>query len=205
MRDTTKSIAQIVKAAISATALLLATKTANADLLADCKRVYDQQEWSEAIKLCKRAADKDNAEAAGKLAFIYENGMGVEITYQQSIYWWTKAANTGDPYYQSVIGTRYYRGGQGVVQDYKKAFSWYLLAAKQDYDLAQMELSRMYERGQGVQQDNLRAYMWANIASRNGWLTARRDSLAGKLDPKALNRAQEMTRKCLASNYKSCD
>jgi len=183
----------------------LATKTANADLLADCKRVVDKREWSEAIKLCKRAADKDNAEAAGKLAFIYENGMDVKINYQQSIYWWTKAANTGDPKYQTIIGDRYRHGGRGVIQDYKQAFSWYLLAARQGYEASQFELSRMYEQGEGIEQDNLRAYMWANIASRNGWLTERRDFLAKKLDPKALTRAQEMARKCLASNYKNCD
>ena len=159
---------------------------------------------NEAIKHCGNSADEGEAEAARKLAIIYENGYGVTKDYKKSIHWWTRAATIGDLSSQESLARRFELGGQGVIQDYSKAFYWYRLAAVKGSDSAQIELSRLYEHGMGVKEDGLRAYMWANIASREGWMTVRRDRLAAKLDAKSLNRAQEMSHKCINTNYKEC-
>jgi hypothetical protein len=49
--------------------------------------------------------------------------------------------------------------------------------------------------------------MWLNFAAAQGIATAvaNRDIIAAKLTPEQLAQAQELARKCQASNYKQCD
>ena len=43
-----------------------------------------------------------------------------------------------------------YDNGQGVTQNYAKAFEWYSKAAAQEYAIAQTNLGVMYANGRGV-------------------------------------------------------
>jgi len=76
---------------------------------------------------------------------------------------------------------------------------------------AQFNLGVMYDKGQGVTQDFILAYMWLNIGAsslsgEDGEQAATvRDSVAKKMKPGQIERAQEMARKCQASNFKNCD
>jgi hypothetical protein len=104
-----------------------------------------------------------------------------------------------------------YRRGRGVTQDYSEALKWYRLAAQQGDWSAQSNLGSMYSKGQGVTQDYARADMWYSLAaSRSGGesrerATRHRDSVATHLSPAQVARAQEMARKCEASDFKNCD
>ena len=50
-----------------------------------------------------------------------------------------------------------YLNGEGVKQDYKKAFEWFSKAAEQGNTEAQLHLGQMYYNGEGVNQDDKKA------------------------------------------------
>ena len=64
----------------------------------------------------------------------------------------------------------------------------------------------MYGLGQGVLQDELRAHLWFNIAAANGSKIGReyRDNIAEGLTLAQIEKAQDMARRCMESDYKDC-
>ena len=57
-------------------------------------------------------------------------------------------------------GEAYYFGTDTVLQDYKKAFTWYQRAALRGHPLAQCQLGLMYREGQGITKDEKKAFDW---------------------------------------------
>lgn len=53
-----------------------------------------------------------------------------------------------------------YDDGRGVPKDASEAAKWYLRAANQGVDRAQLKLAYMYREGRGMPQDRVRAHMW---------------------------------------------
>ncbi len=70
-----------------------------------------------------------------------------------------KAAEQGDEVAQYNLGVMYYLG-DGIKQDYEKAFYWFQKAAEQNYAPAQYNLSVMYKNGEGIKQDYEKAFYW---------------------------------------------
>ena len=99
-----------------------------------------------------------------------------------------------------------YFNGKGVPQNYKTAVKWYKLAAKHGHALSQGKLSAMYALGQRVTKDWVFAHMWGNIAATNGYkLGAKlRDSVAKKMTPADISKAQDLARECIRKKYKGC-
>ena len=62
----------------------------------------------------------------------------------------------------------YYKGEEGVVQDYAAAVAQYRLAAAQGYDRAQIDLGNMYSKGYGVAQDYHRLLKRAAVEQAGG-------------------------------------
>ena len=96
--------------------------------------------------------------------------------------------------------------GTGVAVNNKTAVKWLTLAAKQGYAKAQINLGVNYEFGKGVLTDTKRAYMWYNISAYNGQKSAGEYKLkiAKNMTSSQLNTAQDMSRRCLESNYTDC-
>ena len=99
-----------------------------------------------------------------------------------------------------------YENGYGVLQDYKEAVKWYTLSAEQGESGSQNNLGVMYDGGEGVLQDYVRAHMWFNIAASNGNELApeNRDNVAKVMSSAQIVEAQDLAKKCLASNYQEC-
>ena len=116
------------------------------------------------------------------------------------------AADQGNALAQFNLGFMYEQG-QGVTQDYKEAVKWYRLSADQGYASAQNNLGLMYDKGQGVTQDYARAHMWLNISASSGHKNAEanRNIVAKKMTQTQIEKAQEMARLCMKTNYKNCD
>jgi len=87
-----------------------------------------------------------------QIAYMYENGQGVERDLNKAFEWYTKSAEQGDEYAQYNLGV-IYKNGQGVESDNKKAFEWYTKAAAQGNIDAQTDLGRLYATGEGVEKD----------------------------------------------------
>ena len=61
-----------------------------------------------------------------------------------------------------------YAKGNGVEQDYEKAFDWYMKAAEQENRDAQYSVAVMYESGEGVERDLYKALYLYNVAADQG-------------------------------------
>jgi TPR repeat protein len=83
---------------------------------------------------------------------------------------------------------------------------WYRLAAEQRHADAQYNLGVMYYNGVGVLEDYVYAHVWWNIAASSGRKDAseNRDTIAKRMTPSQIERAQDLARECVAKNYKGC-
>ena len=90
--------------------------------------------------------------------------------------------------------------------DFKTALAEWTPLAEQGDAEAQYSLGIMHDVGEGVLIDYKRAYMWFNLSSYNGSGPARNkmDVLAKKMSHAQIDKAQDMSRRCLESDYKYC-
>jgi TPR repeat protein len=90
--------------------------------------------------------------------------------------------------------------------DYQTAFDNWLPLAKQGHGLAQFHLGNMYYVGNAVLTSYRRAYMWFNLSAYNGHEHSSQVKryIAKKMTPEDMSKAQEMSERCLNSNYTDC-
>jgi len=87
------------------------------------------QNYDEAVKWLRMAADQGNVAAEMNLAVSYAKGDGVTQDYAEAANWYRKAADQGNGAAQRNLGAMYVQG-QGVPQDYVLAYVWFDIAAK---------------------------------------------------------------------------
>jgi len=104
-----------------------------------------------------------------------------------------RLAESGNPEGELQFGVLF-ETGQGVVQNYTKAATWYRAAAEQGLPRAQYSLGYMYERGLGVPQDNVQAHLWYNLAAAQGIQDAAqaRDFVAHRMSLPQIAAAQKL-------------
>ena len=86
------------------------------------------QNYAEAVKWYRKAADQGEALAQSTLGFMYAKGQGVPQNYAEAVRWFRKAADQGNARAQRNLGFMY-ANGQGVPRDYVQAHKWSNLAA----------------------------------------------------------------------------
>ena len=111
-----------------------------------------KQDYAEAAKWYRKAAEMGYAEAQYHLGYMYNKGKGVTQDYTEALKWFRKGADQGYAKAQNGLGYMY-RNGQGVTQDYAEAIKWFRKAADQDLAMAQSNLADMYYSGFGVAKD----------------------------------------------------
>jgi clan AA aspartic protease (TIGR02281 family) len=127
------------------------------------------QDFKEAVKWFRLAADKGNAKALGFLgAIFHDGGEGVAKDYREAVKWYRLAAQKGNADAEGTLGQIFYTGGAGVTQDFKEAATWYALAAVHGEAEAQLRFGYMYYNGQGVTQDYKQALKWYGLAASQG-------------------------------------
>ena len=125
---------------------------------------YNAEDYTKAVELFCKAAERGLAEAQNNMGNCCYNGEGVEQDYKKAVEWYRKAADQEHEQAQNNMGNCYY-SGDGVPQDYAKAAEWYRKAADQGYAEAQNILGVLYEEGNGVPQDNKKAVEWYRKAA----------------------------------------
>jgi len=85
------------------------------------------QDYAEAARWYRKAADQGGADAQNRLGLMYEKGRGVP-DYAEAVRWYRKAADQGHAGAQAKLGF-VYEEGRGVSQDYVLAHMWLNLAA----------------------------------------------------------------------------
>ena len=105
------------------------------------------------------------------MAWRYANGDGVEKDSKKAAYWYTKAAEQGDPVAQNNLGVLY-EHGEGVTQNKEKAVYWYVKSAKQGYGLAFNNIGALFEHSSDDSAHKSQACFYYEFAARNGYLPA---------------------------------
>jgi TPR repeat protein len=127
------------------------------------------QDYTEAVKWYRKAAEQGNARAQDWLGFCYQDGLlGVSQDYTEAVKWFRKAAEQGDAAAQDSLGVRY-ANGEGVPQNYTEAVKWFRKAAEHGAPGAQCDLGVSYANGQGVPQDYVEAAKWFWKAAEQGF------------------------------------
>jgi len=162
-------------------------------------------DYATALRELKPLAASGDGAAQFVVGWLFDNGKGVPQDFKEAVKWYRLAAEQGDVMGQHSLGVMY-NNGQGVPQDYKEAVKWFRLAADQGHANSQHSLGIRYYNGQGVPQDAPTAYMWWNIAAASGnkGATENREKLAQTMTPSQIEKGQDMTRACIAKNYKGC-
>lgn len=120
-----------------------------------------KQNYEEAFKWFNKAAEVGDVDAHAWLGDMYFYGYGVPKNLALAREWYEKAANAGHSHGQYRMGEYCYWGYEGEEhKDAKKAFEWYLKAAKQDQLDSIFMVARMYWDGDGVQRDYAESVRW---------------------------------------------
>jgi TPR repeat protein len=86
------------------------------------------QDYAEALKWFRLAADQGNADAQSSLGAMYYEGKGTPPNYAGALKWFRLAADQGNAGAQHNLGFMYSKG-EGIPQDYVQAHKWFNLAA----------------------------------------------------------------------------
>ena len=126
-----------------------------------------QNDYFEAVKWFRKAAEQGHVGAQCHLGYCYDKGQGVPQDYSEAVKWYRKAAEQGYMDAQNNLGYCYDKG-RGVPQDYSEAVKWYRKAAEQGDATAQYNLGVCYKKGQGVPKDYSEAVKWYRKAAEQG-------------------------------------
>jgi TPR repeat protein len=86
------------------------------------------QDYAEARKWYRLAAEQGDASAQSNLGWMYDSGDGVPQDYAEARKWFRLAAEQGNARAQFNLGVMY-GSGKGVPQDYVEAHKWLNVAA----------------------------------------------------------------------------
>lgn len=145
-----------------------------ASAIDECKHLFDEAEYQQALAPCIEAAKSNNLESQSILGEIYDR----QGNSKESYYWWNKAANAGYLPARNQLAMKLYYGGsvfgpeKGWTQDYARAYSIWLQDARKGHPTAQFMVADMLFHGQGVKTDYAEAWAWFNLALEQGYKLA---------------------------------
>ena len=130
-----------------------------------------KQDFNEAAKWYRLAADKGYAPAQFNLGLASELGRGMPADDRQAFKYYLMAAEQGFAAAQFNVGNMY-SAGRGVGKDLFEANLWYKQAAEKGVLEAQFNLGLAYEAGRGVKKDEAQAARWYKQAADRGFVRA---------------------------------
>jgi TPR repeat protein len=136
----------------------------------------DLQNFDEATRWFRKAADLGFPDAQLMLGSAYDYGKGVEKDSVEAVRWYRLAADQGNTSAQSIIGGMYLTG-DGVEKDIPTGLGWYRKAAENGDIEAKIMLGGIYANSEFVPNDTAEAVVWYSSAFRAEFLTC---SLAEK-------------------------
>ncbi|NML40661.1 SEL1-like repeat protein [Chitinophaga sp. G-6-1-13] len=126
----------------------------------------DAEQYEDAIRYYKKAADKGNKDAMNDLGFLYETIDGY-IDDIAAFDWYARGVAAGSPHAANGLGNCY-QHGIGTSPDIRKAQELYLQAASQHIPHAHYNLGMLYYEGIKVPKDDQQALKHFVYASRLG-------------------------------------
>lgn len=130
-----------------------------------------KQNFKEAEKLYRKAAESDLPFACAALGDFYYYGTRGKSNYSEAVKWYRKAAELGDADAQFALGICYHEG-EGVKRNPTEAVRWYTRAADQDHPDAQHNLAVCYALGEGAPKDPVQSAHWYRRAAEQNLASA---------------------------------
>ena len=161
------------KATTASTSTPKTTMTAE-EMLEMGEDYYGKQNYVEAVKWYRKAAEQGHALAQATLGACYLTGTGITQSYAEAVKWYRKAAEQGQADAQYALGVCYYEG-LGVTQSYTEAVKWLRRAAEQGQADAQYALGLCYGLGYGVTQNVEEYKKWVRKAAAQGHKDAKEE------------------------------
>lgn len=100
------------------------------------------QDYYEAVKWYRKAAEQGHAGAQKNLGICYYNGRGVTQDYYEAVKWYRKAAEQGNANAMSWMGY-FFENGEGVTKNLQEAIRWYKLGTEKGEDFSKKALERL--------------------------------------------------------------
>ena len=141
-------------------------------MIQQAHEAYNTQDYAKAFTLYEVLAQNGDATAMTSLAFMYQNGFGVEKSDTKALEYYLKAAEQKQPYSLFNLGILYSNGIGGVEHDQFKAHELFLEAAEREVPPAMYEVALMFERGLGCLQNYSEAAFWYEEAAKRGHVEA---------------------------------
>ncbi len=157
------------------------------------------QNYQEAAKWFRKAADQGYAPAQVALGELHEAGQGVAIDDAEAVAWYRRAAEQGYAPGEHNLALLYALG-RGVPLDEVEAIKWYRKAAGQGDALSQYNLGIRCVRGRNLEADPIEAYKWLSLAGDQGLedaISVRKD-LKSRMTREQLNEAQRRVKEFVA-------
>ena len=125
-----------------------------------------------AVDWYRKSADQGYAPAQRALAYMFEQGMGVNQDMNQAFAWYRKAADGGDAEGEYKTGWSLdVDSGDVDSTAMATAVEWYRKSAEQNNHAAQMFLGFAYATGKGAARDDVQAYKWLTLSNGRGYDT----------------------------------
>ena len=107
------------------------------------------QDYSEAVKWFRKAAEKGDGMGQSALGYAYYGGYGTDKNYAEALNWFRKAAEQEIDIAQYYLGIMY-AYGEGVEKDTTEALKWFHKAADQGYEDALDYIRQIESENDGV-------------------------------------------------------
>ena len=133
-----------------------------------------KQDWGEAVRWFRKAAEQGLAVAQWRLGNCCDDGEGVERDQKEAVRWYHKAAAQGLVAAQWSLGNCY-ATGEGVDQDLFVAATWWRKAEKQDGPVAQDVPRPAQGEGEKIEPDQQEAVNRFHRAAEHGFGYAKRN------------------------------
>ena len=103
------------------------------------------QDYAEAARWYRLAADQGLAESQHMLGVMYDRGDGMPQDFSKAIKWYREAAEQGFAPAQYDLGSQY-ATGEGVPQNFSEAYMWFSLAASAGLEMARKDRDTYAEK-----------------------------------------------------------
>lgn len=156
---------------------LLPGAVALASPLDDALKALEAGSNPKAAETLLKLATEGNPLAQFRLGSLYYHGQGVTEDENMAIYWWKKAAASGNAEAMYQIAHAYLFGNtaaKSVADPDREAALWYFQAASAGHAEAAYTLGLLFLAGKGVVEDRTEAIRWFRTAAAKGHAEARK-------------------------------
>jgi TPR repeat protein len=165
--------------ALAAEAFTATAKTGDVNAYAALGNMYSRgvhfkQDYEEAYKWLKLAADAHHPTAMYQLAIFYIEGYGIPKDVNEAVRLLKESANLGEPSAQSALGMLYELGEYGLEKNARESLNLYMKSAKGNNAFSQYKVGDAYVEGNLLSKDVDKAFEYWSKAAENGNIQAMR-------------------------------